>query len=396
MTHGAGEALIQALGDKIAVHTGMRFERDRLPELVRAVDVLGLCRPELEAWLSRSWTQADVQALAVHLSVGETYFFREPAAFEVLEHELLPPLIDQRRTTTRHLRVWSAGCSTGEETYSLAIMISRLIPDHADWDITLLGTDIHPGFLARAEEGVYGDWSFRGVPQHVRESDFDDAGERRFAVKPVHRRFTRFRYANLVQPDEAIAQADLILCRNVLIYFGRDHALAAIQRLRSSLADDGLLLVGPTEAVGGLGLFEGFAESRFDGGLFYRKQAASIQPATADASPRRQEVFAEAIESNAGTPPPDDQRLRRALMQCEAALLQDRCDASLHLRHAALLEEASHPDKAREALRRALFLEPGLAEARAFLDRLTQQMEAEAVSPRHSSRPRLHRHGMTA
>lgn len=409
VTHGASEALVQAFGDKVAAHTGMRFERDRQSELVRAVDAFGLHSTELESWLSRPWTPTDVQTVASQLCVGETYFFREPAAFTVLEHELLPPLIEQRRTTTRHLRVWSAGCATGEETYSLAIVISRLVPDHADWDITILGTDIHPGFLARAKEGVYGDWSFRGVPQSVRERYFDVVGERRFAVKSAQKSLTRFCYANLAQAEATTAEADLILCRNVLIYFGREHALATVQRLRSSMADRGVLLVAPTEAVGGQGLFEGFAEARFDGGLFFRKQAVNLQPPRADALTQRKVWPVDAIKTVTSTASADDHRLsesrwresrsresrlREALMQCEAALRHDKCDAFLHLHHAVLLEESHHPDKAREALRRALFLEPELVAARSFLERLTRQIED--MSPRRAPRPGRHDRGAVA
>jgi chemotaxis protein methyltransferase CheR len=145
-----------------------------------------------------------MQALAQQLSVGETYFFRGPAAFGVLEHELLPPLIVRRRHGTRRLRIWSAGRCTGEEAYSLAIVLKRLIPDIADWDIDILGTDIHPGFLARAEAGVYGDWTFRGVPRAVRRAHFQPLGGRREAVMPALRRLTRFCFGNLAQ-DRASA-----------------------------------------------------------------------------------------------------------------------------------------------------------------------------------------------
>lgn len=256
MTHGVGDAFFQAFSDKIAACTGLRFDAARRSDLHRAIDgpiqgsESGDARVEPGHWLNRPWVQADTDTLGGHLCVGEIYFFREPAAFDLLEHELFPPLIAQRRATTRTLRVWSAGCSTGEGVYSLAIMQSRLVPDHADWDIVILGT-------ARAEQGVYSNWSFRGVSDVLREHYFDALDDQRFAVKPMQKRLTRFCYANLAQPVAAGA-IDLILCRYVLIYFDRDQARSPVHHLRSSLADDSLLQVGVTET--NAGLFDGFRE----------------------------------------------------------------------------------------------------------------------------------------
>ncbi|MBW8830200.1 MAG: hypothetical protein JF606_12335 [Burkholderiales bacterium] len=370
MTHGVGDALVQAFSDRIAACTGLRFDAARHADLHRAIDGLtqasesGDARVELGQWLARPWLQADIETLARHLCVGETYFFREPAAFDLLEHELLPPLIAQRRTTTRTLRVWSAGCSTGEEVYSVAIMLSRLVPDHADWDIVVLGTDIHRGFLARAEQGVYSKWSFRGVPDMVRDCYFDALDEQRFAVKPMQKRLTQFCYANLAQPVPAGA-FDLILCRNVLIYFDRDQARSAVRHLRSSLTDDGLLQVGATEASAGL--FDGFREVRSGDMVVHRKLPWFMGPTSTQPAP----------EASMPVEPPviDAEKvawdLVEALTRCEIALLRDKCDAMLHLQHAALLEALLRPQQARDALRRALFLDPTLVLARAALHRLT-------------------------
>lgn len=375
MTHGVGDALFQAFSDRIAACTGLRFDAARRADLHRAIHELiqgsdsGDAHGELGRWLARPWLQADIETLAEHICVGETYFFRESAAFDMLEHELLPPLIARRRVTTRKLRVWSAGCSTGEEVHSLAIMLSRLVPDNADWDIVILGTDIHPGFLAQAKEGVYGDWSFRGVPDVVRELYFDALDERRFAVKSAQRRLTRFCYANLAQPAAA-SNFDLILCRNVLIYFDRDQALLTVQRLRSSLADDGLLQVGATEA--GAGLFQGFREVRIGQAVCHRKladfglDAAATKNAPAAAMRMEPPMVVSAADADASS-----SDLKEALTRCEVAILRDKCDAMLHVQHAALLEESLRPQQAKEALRRALFLDPTLALAREALRRLT-------------------------
>src|SRR5690606_35039610 len=113
--------------------------------------------------LSAPVERRHLEALAAHVTIGETYFFREPRTLDAFETGLLLPLIEERRRTGRHLRIWSAGCATGEEPYSIAMLLSRLIPDLEAWQITILATDINSRFLAKAERGAYGKWSFRGA-----------------------------------------------------------------------------------------------------------------------------------------------------------------------------------------------------------------------------------------
>lgn len=372
MTHRVGDALIRAFGDRIAAELGMRFGNNRRDDLQRAVRALAVLagfddeKRALEQWLIRPWSSGDVQTLAGLLSVGETYFFRDAAAFDVLEHELLPPLVVARRAGTRRLRAWSAGCSTGEEAYSLAIMLSRLVPDHADWGISILATDIHPGCLTRAQEGVYGEWSFRGVPELVREQYFERMEGERFRVKDVHRTMVHFQHGNLMDPATFSEGFDLILCRNVLMYFGQEQARQVVRHLRASLADNGLLLVAPTEAGGRC--FEGFEALRFQQSVVHRKVSRVHRPA-----PERQTAPAGAHGAS----------VEQALARCEAAIGRDKCDAALHVQHAALLEEAQQPERAREALRRALFLDPDMALARNALKRLSQAVSARPGRRRH-------------
>lgn len=117
----------------------------------------------LQKLASSLLTRNQVKILAGHLTVRETYFFRDKIHFEALRGYLLPGLIDARRKSNRCLRIWSAGCATGEEPYSIAILLSKMIPDIEDWDITILATDINPIFLQKASEGLYSEWSLRSV-----------------------------------------------------------------------------------------------------------------------------------------------------------------------------------------------------------------------------------------
>ena len=384
MTHRAGDASVRAFGDQIASRLGLRFGGGRQFDLRRAVEALASGHPggehgAINEWMSRVWSADDIQTLARLLCVGETYFFREPAAFDVLEHEVLPPAIINGRAGARRLRVWSAGCATGEEVYSLSIMLHRLLPDIDDWDVSILGTDLHDGFLEHARDGVYGDWSFRGVPDIVREHCFEPMDEGRFRVKDRYRRIVRFEQGNLVDTFIAAEAFDLIFCRNVLMYFGRDHTRHVLQQLHQALANDGLLLVAGPEAAGRG--FDGYEPMRFAHALFHRKARAAPDIAPAAHAPRLangEEGAMTAPQATTIARAEPDAHLLQAITRCEAAIARDKCDAALHVQHAALLEEAHEPRMAHDALRRALFLEPELVLARSAFQRLSQALALRA------------------
>jgi len=154
----------------IARTMGLHTKDERLNELAQKVVSLsrdfGYDDPgECMLWLMSaplSREQADI--LARSLTIGETYFLRDPQSFQILEKQILPGIIRTRRAGAKCLRIWSAGCSTGEEPYSIAILLSRILPDPDDWNIMLLATDINPVALERRRQGVYGNWSFRHAP----------------------------------------------------------------------------------------------------------------------------------------------------------------------------------------------------------------------------------------
>jgi chemotaxis protein methyltransferase CheR len=182
----------------------LHFPRERWPDLSRAMAAMAggdRCYgslPDFRSLMNGPAVRRSAELLASHLAVGETYFFREPAMFEALEHEVLPPLVASRRSTGKSLRIWSAGCCSGEELYSLAIVLERTIPDLQDWNLTLLGTDIQPQFLHKARHGLYRDWSFRNVPDWIRQRYFSRDEEGNHAIAPALRRRVTFDYLNLI------------------------------------------------------------------------------------------------------------------------------------------------------------------------------------------------------
>lgn len=165
-TDGVPDALWGCLSEFIAQNTGLHFPPERRSDLQRgftaAAAEFGFADSARCAdWLlSTPLTRPQLHTLASHLTVGETYFFRDRKTFDALAQHILPELLRRRRGREQRLRLWSAACSTGEEPYSLAILLQQLLPDWRDWHITILATDINPRSLQKAAAGVYGEWSF--------------------------------------------------------------------------------------------------------------------------------------------------------------------------------------------------------------------------------------------
>jgi chemotaxis protein methyltransferase CheR len=276
-----GEADSARFRDLIQRTSGIELGEVRRADLERAVlrtvERTALSGPaELYTHLSTDGHTVDLETFVAELTIGETYFFRHRAQFEVLERHILPELI-ARRADERRLRVWSAGCATGEEPYSLAILLDRLLPDRDSWNVMILGTDINRGALERAQRGCYRPWSFRGVDALTQARSFSRSGED-LRIDPAIARMVTFSYLNLVEdayPSLATntQSMDLILCRNVLIYFGDRTIEGVLGRLHDSLCEGGWLVSGPadTSAEG----YRTFEARSFPDAIVYRRPARS-------------------------------------------------------------------------------------------------------------------------
>ncbi|MDP3511212.1 MAG: protein-glutamate O-methyltransferase CheR [Sulfuritalea sp.] len=302
MATAISDLLLRQFSGFLSSRIGLHFPRERWPDMLRGLE---RAAPELGLagagacmqWLLASpQNRRQAEILASHLTVGETYFYREPAFFAALEDEVLPALIAARRAAGRlQLRIWSAGCCTGEEPYSVAVLLSRLLPDLEQWNITLLATDINPHFLAKAIRGEYREWSFRGAPAWFREGYFTPFGAGTYVLAPQVRRLASFDYLNLV--DDVYPALvnntnamDIVLCRNVLMYFEADSMRAVLDKFRRALTDDGWLVVSSTEA--NTTMFSGFVPVSFRGAFLYRK--GEIPAALRPTMPAMQMMLAEA------------------------------------------------------------------------------------------------------
>lgn len=189
--------------------------------------------------------------LAFHLTIGETYFFRNPALFSALEKFVLPDIL-LRKKKDKHLRIWCAGCCTGEEPYSIAILLRQVIGNLKDWKIEILGTDINQDFLRKAKHGCYKKWSFRATPADIINKYFIKNRDGSFTLLPEIIKMVNFFYLNLVDDvypniQTGICDVDLLLCQNVLIYFSRDQIEKTILQLSKTVSSKGWLSVSAIE-----------------------------------------------------------------------------------------------------------------------------------------------------
>ncbi|MBI2454645.1 MAG: chemotaxis protein CheR, partial [candidate division NC10 bacterium] len=277
----SNDVLVQARA-LIARRRGLDFPEGRQADLERGLLRASRASPHSAPEAYLAWLAAlpdeepEWQRLAGYLTVGETYFFRDRACFEALEQQILPSLITARRAEgILRLRLWSAGCATGEEPYSLAILLDRLLPDHPDWNLTILATDINPEALDTARRGRYREWSFRETPAWVRERYFHRRGAETLEVDPRIRRMVAFVPLNLAEDGYPAvvtntSAMDLILCRNVLMYFTREAQRASVARLQRALLPGGSLVVSPAEASADL--LAPLVPVNFPGAIFYRKE----------------------------------------------------------------------------------------------------------------------------
>ncbi|HVE97808.1 MAG TPA: CheR family methyltransferase [Mycobacteriales bacterium] len=192
----------------------------------------------------------EMQLLINEVTIQETHFFRNPPQFRALRQHVLPGLVRAAATGSRRLRIWSAGCSTGEEPYSIAMLVRELVPLLDGWDIKVMATDISTRALDAARVGRYTSRSL-GVadPEDVARWFIRDGGD--YVVRPEVRELVEFRRHNLVAdpPPFGDEPIDLVLCRNVTIYFSRDTTRTLMARLHQRLADGGYLFLGHSETL---------------------------------------------------------------------------------------------------------------------------------------------------
>lgn len=246
--------------------SGLYFKDYDLRDLERAVTerlkACGLDSPiaYYELLVNSSRREDEFRELLNILTVNHTYFFRNEPQFKALKEKILPEII--RNKTIYHspstnnpdkpvIRIWSAGCSTGEEPYSIAIILKELIPDLENWDIQILATDASTNALAAAKKGIYNTNALRLVSAEHRSKYFQAEHSSSQAAYKLHddiRKMVNFEYFNLM--EESYPQNfDIIFCRNVTIYFQIETTMAVMEKFCHSLRDEGFLFIGYSETL---------------------------------------------------------------------------------------------------------------------------------------------------
>ncbi len=189
------------------------------------------------------------------ISTNETYFFRDIAPFELLQHKILPDLIDKRvsqagQSSPIKIRFWSAANSTGQEIYSIAMVIKALYLDEKKYHVSILGTDISDNAIAYASYGMYNKFEVsRGLAQDKLDRFFNPVTENHFRIRDELRAMVSFKKVNLMKPFIGLGKFDIIFCRNVAIYFTPDSRKELYNKISASLEPDGYLIIGSTESL---------------------------------------------------------------------------------------------------------------------------------------------------
>ena len=230
---------------------------------------------QLVARLVSSRDKALTDQVVEALLNNETYFFRDKLPFDLLLGGPLQKL-EQARARERRLSIWCAGCSTGQEAYSLAMSFADEKLRWGGWQIDIVGTDLSKAAVARARAGTYSQFEVqRGLPVMQMIRWFDELGGGDWKVSDTLRRQVRFEPRNLIEPPPAPGRFDIILCRNVLLYFSPEMRRLAFNRLAEAIAPDGALMLGAGETV--LGQTDRFVSDADCRGLYIPSPAAQGQ-----------------------------------------------------------------------------------------------------------------------
>jgi chemotaxis protein methyltransferase CheR len=228
----------------------------------------------LRAGGNETLAKAAVEAM----TTNESFFFRDKTPFEMFEKVMLPPLL-QARAAAKRIRVWCAAASTGQEPYSLAMIVKDRGATLKDWRFDILGTDLSTEVLARATLGVYSQFEVqRGLPIQMLVKHFAKEGEQ-WRINADIRNAVQYKPNNLLEPFTGMGPFDIIFCRNVLIYFDQATKQNVLERMAQLLPPDGFLVLGAAETV--IGITSAFAPVENARGVYKRAGQAALRPLAA-------------------------------------------------------------------------------------------------------------------
>ncbi len=334
-------------------------------------------------------SRAEWDKLVSLITTGESYFLRDRGQIKLIQEHLLPDLINKMQMQ-RKLNVLSAGCSTGEEVYSLGIVMQENFPELDSWNVNLFGIDLNKEAISKAVQGIYPEWSFRGVENKYRSVYFrrQEAG---WQIIDSLRQKVKFRQCNLVEDDLSffpIGTVDLIICRNVFIYFDKDKISLVLSKFIDLLRPGGYLLTGHTElqeqditplvvhsypeslvyqkpdnlvmptielnlppAPIPLNNFKELAQQKFNEGLYNETIEYLTNWLSLNSQDEEAEFLLAKVYANQG-------QYKKAEEVCHRVLEANHLAVSFLQLLAQIAEEQGQKDKAKEYLRRTLLVDP--------------------------------------
>src|SRR5438477_7837401 len=374
---------LEHLRSLIHKQTGLRdrnCDSQRLRKLVDTrVRALNLTSIDEYATLLESGereSRAELRELTVGLTTGETHFFSDRGQFDLLEKTILPRLIEER-SSKRTLRIWSEGCSTGDEAYSMAIALDSLLSNRPGWTVDIRGTDINPASIDKARAGTYTNWSFRVIRENLKSTYFDYSPDQ-WTLKSRIRQAVRFSILDLIRDSfpsigSGIHDMDLILCRNVFIYFEPDSVRRVLQKMSNALRPGGYLLTAHGEVHGHeLDQLEALS---FPESSVYRRRPLESQQSRLQTQSRAEAQNAAANRSPAPSVAHCEQLARECANKadyqaaeewCHRALTEDPFSVSGYYLLGKIAEERKQMDRAKELLKKVLYLDPSYIPA--YLD----------------------------
>ncbi len=395
MNWATQDAAYTPLKDHLIAETGLAFYRDRdilLADLIHErLSVLRLndCAAYTKFLSDGEGGRAEMNVLMEQLTIGETYFFRDEDQFAAIRDVVLPDILERKRFS-RQLRIWCAGCANGAEPYSLAILLKRELSDRiAGWQVAIHATDLNRSSLAQAAAGRFRAGALRSTSDEVKRECFSKDGLV-WNIHPRYKEWISFRQMNLVESEfnnsfQAGTDFDLVLCRNVMIYFSRPVNNRLIDHFHQSLGEGGWLVVGATEVnMDNLKLFRSV---NAEGTRLFQKLALPPWPRESQRAPAHgQPVAFEAPDApgplaapfSKPAPPAlpanpattgvevlrelaDRGEWQKAAEYGERLLEEGGLNAEIHFYHALISEKLGIAGEPERSLRHALYLDRNFA-----------------------------------
>jgi len=428
MKQTLSETILDVLSNKISEEMGLFFPPSKWKELERAFHAaskeLGFeSITDCAKWfISEVPSKEVIEIISSYLTINETYFYRDRQYFEFLHHKIMPEIIKRRNQNSKYLRIWSAGCSTGEEPYSIAITLYRMKDMLKDWNISILATDINLKSLKKAESGIYSEWSFRNVPRWFKESYFQCTSKGLYKLIPEIKSMVDFKYFNIAKDTfpsllNGTNAMDIIFCRNVLMYFKPQIAGRVVEQFYSSLRDGGWIFVSPCETH--QVLFSKFDINSEHNMIVYKKintqmnwdfssESFPIEFQNDDKTPPKQLIetnteFVKPINETRVCIPDDikehivdnnltvqlsreyanEGKLVEALNLSEQAITNDKLNPALHYLQAVILQEQERIDESISALKKVLYLDPNFIVAHFTIGNLLLSIGNTKEAKRH-------------